>query len=54
MPAEEEVEESKAIISIQLETLAPELMIKEAIQEGAYPGEALGRPHLCTPESMAR
>lgn len=47
-----EVEESKMILGLHLESMAPELMIKEAIQEAAYPGQALGRPHFVTSETL--
>ena len=48
----DEVEESKMILGLHLESMAPELMVKEAIQEAAYPGQALGRPHFVTPETL--
>lgn len=50
----DEVEESKMILGLHLESMAPELMVKEAIQEAAYPGQALGRPHFVTPETLPR
>ncbi len=48
----DEVEEAKMILGLHLESLAPELLVKEAIQEAAYPDQALGRPHFVTPETL--
>jgi len=50
----DEVEESKMILGLHLQSMAPELMVKEAIQEAAYSGQALGRPHFVTPETLPR
>ena len=47
-----EVEEAKMILGLHLESLAPELIVKEAIQEAAYPDQALGRPHFVTLETL--
>lgn len=46
------MEEAKAVLELQLATLAPELLIKELVQQAAYSGQPLGRSHLCTPEMM--
>lgn len=49
---EEEVEEAKVVLGLQLEGMAPELLVKEAIQEAAYAGQPLGRPHFVTAETL--
>jgi hypothetical protein len=46
------VEESKVVLGLQLEGMAPELLVKEAIQEAAYAGQPLGRPHFVTAETL--
>lgn len=51
---EEEVEEAKVVLGLQLEGMAPELLVKEAIQEAAYTGQPLGRPHFVTAETLPR
>ncbi|EKU21800.1 hypothetical protein NGA_0239600 [Nannochloropsis gaditana CCMP526] len=48
----QDIEESKTIVGLHLDSIAPELLVKEAIQEAAYPGQALGRPHFVTPETL--
>jgi len=50
----QDIEESKTILGLHLDSIAPELLVKEAIQEAAYPGQALGRPHFVTPETLPR
>lgn len=47
-----EIDDAKAVIELQLDTLAPELQIKELLQEAAYRGQPLGRPHFCRPQDM--
>lgn len=49
---EDEVEEAKVVLGLHLEGMAPELLVKEAIQEAAYAGQALGRPHFVTAETL--
>eukprot|EP00611_Tribonema_gayanum_P027266 TRINITY_DN668_c0_g1_i1.p1 TRINITY_DN668_c0_g1~~TRINITY_DN668_c0_g1_i1.p1 ORF type:complete len:535 (-),score=102.85 TRINITY_DN668_c0_g1_i1:78-1682(-) len=49
---EEEVEDQKVVMQYQMEDMLPDTVMKEALQGAAYPGQALGRPHWCPPESM--
>lgn len=40
------------VLGLQLEGMAPELLVKESIQEGAYAGTPLGRPHFVTAQTL--
>jgi mitochondrial-processing peptidase subunit alpha len=44
---EEEVEEQKVVMQYQMEDILPDMLMKEALQGAAYPGQQLGRPHFC-------
>ncbi|CAM9867093.1 unnamed protein product [Phaeothamnion confervicola] len=45
--ADAEVDEQRDVVALQIAEMPPEMLLKEALQGAAYPGQQLGRPHYC-------